>query len=51
MVRTAYVPVMLEPGSPAWIIPAAVTLVFQRRDGERTTTQAHVSLPADVELP
>lgn len=32
-------------------IAAAVTLVFERRDGEWTAVQAHESLPPDVELP
>lgn len=32
-------------------IAAAVTLVFERRDGAWTVVQAHESLPPDVELP
>lgn len=32
-------------------IAAAVTLVFERRDGEWTVVQAHESLPPDAELP
>lgn len=32
-------------------IAAAVTLVFERRDGEWTAVQAHESLPPNVELP